>query len=75
MDGTVLRPGRSDDGVDVLFARERVRSGPSGMVAKTELGGLTFAFGGAGFGLQAFLTTFSNEDICDWAFLFNWPKY
>jgi hypothetical protein len=28
--------------------------------------GLTFAFGGAGFGLQAFLTTFSNEDICDW---------
>jgi hypothetical protein len=24
----------------------------------------TFDFGGAGFGLQAFLTTFSNEDIC-----------
>jgi hypothetical protein len=26
-------------------------------------GRLTFDFGGAGFGLQAFLTTFSNEDM------------
>jgi hypothetical protein len=24
---------------------------------------LTFAFGGAAFGLQAFFTTFSNEDM------------
>jgi hypothetical protein len=26
---------------------------------------LTFDFGGAAFGLQAFLTTFSKEDICE----------
>ena len=62
MDGTILRPSRSDDGVDVLFSVVKIKDGDE-RVGKTRE--LTFAFGGAGFGLQAFLTTFSNEDICE----------
>jgi hypothetical protein len=62
MDGTVVRPCGCDDGVDVLleegWAEASTEDGK-------ERGALTFDFGGAAFGLQAFLTTFSNEDICN----------
>lgn len=34
--------------------------------------GLTLDFGGAAFGLQAFLTTFSNEDIVSGQAFFTW---
>jgi len=60
MDGTVLRPCGRDNGVDVL-SRGRGEDYVTRKVAKWK--GLAFGFGGVGFGLQAFLTTFSNEDI------------
>ena len=58
MDGAILGPGSGDDWVDVLSGE-----GLCELVCTPESGELTFDFGGVGFGLQAFLTTFSKEDI------------
>ena len=58
MNGAILGPGCGDDWVDVL-----TQEGWRESVCMAEIGGLTFDFGGAGFGLHAFLTTFSKEDI------------
>ena len=59
MDGTILGPRCGDDRVDVLTQEGRCELGAHARKA----GVLTFDLGGVGFGLQAFFTTFSKEDI------------
>ncbi len=59
MDGAILGPRRGDDWVDVL-----TQEGWRELVCMPESRRLTFDLGGVGFGLHAFLTTFSKEDIC-----------
>lgn len=59
MDGAVFGPCCSDDGFEVLSRGEGLRL----VLEELEMKVLTFALGGEGFGLHAFLTTFSNEDI------------
>jgi hypothetical protein len=59
VDGTILGPSCGNDRVDVLT---REGCGVS-RCARQKAGMLTFDLGGLGFGLQAFLTTFSKEDI------------
>ena len=59
MDGTILGPRCGDDRVDVLTQEGRCELGAHARKAEV----LTFDLGGVGFGLQAFFTTFSKEDI------------
>ena len=54
VDGAVLRPCRSDDWVEILHGRIVTRTRGREIDYRR-----TFGFGGAAFGLQASLTTFS----------------
>ena len=60
MNGAVVGPCCGDDWVDVLTQEELCEL----LVCVAESERLTFDFGGAGFGLHAFLINFSKEDIC-----------